>query len=89
MILTDLYLINIRSIISGNKILKFSLANKKLFSKKLYSFQENLKRNNSTRMSNKHLIAICQITCIADKQENYNICKNLITSAVRDGAKVY
>jgi hypothetical protein len=88
MILTDFYLINIRSFLSGNKIIKSSFSNRKLLSQKYNLLQKNSKRYNYTKMSAKNLIAICQITCKADKQENYNTCKSLITSAVRDGAKV-
>jgi hypothetical protein len=87
MIFTELSLINIRSIVYRNKI-NLSIAYSKFLSQKHNLLKENFKRFNSTKMSNKHLIAICQITCMADKQENYNTCKNLITSAVKDGAKV-
>ena len=33
-------------------------------------------------------IALCQITCGENKTENFNICKNMITEAKRQDAKV-
>ena len=38
--------------------------------------------------SSKHKIAICQLTCTADKQENFDACKKLIMSAKDQGAEV-
>ncbi len=38
--------------------------------------------------NNKHKIAICQLTCTDDKAKNFQICKELVTSAKNDGAKV-
>jgi hypothetical protein len=42
----------------------------------------------STQSSNKSKIAVCQLTCGADKQENFNICKQLISQAKKEGAQV-
>ena len=36
----------------------------------------------------KQKIAICQLTCKADKNENFNVSKKLITEAKKAGAKV-
>lgn len=38
--------------------------------------------------SNKHKIAVCQLTCTEDKDKNFNICKSLIIDAKNQGAKV-
>ncbi len=40
------------------------------------------------RMSNKHKIAICQFTCKADKDENFEVAKKLLVDAKAAGAKV-
>lgn len=42
----------------------------------------------STRTS-KHKIAICQLTCNEDKNQNFNTCKDLITKAKDQGAEVF
>ena len=36
----------------------------------------------------KNKIAICQISCNHDKNENFRICKDLITQATKEGVKV-
>ena len=91
MFLTDFSLINIRSSVSFlNKLVKRRLFNttskENLFKKNRYLL---IDRKTIRTMSDKKLIAICQMTCGADKQENFNICKQLIVSAAKDGAKVY
>ncbi len=37
---------------------------------------------------NKHKIAICQLTCTENKNENFNVCKSLIIDAKNQGAEV-
>ena len=41
-----------------------------------------------TTNNNKHKIAICQLTCTDDINENFNVCKSLITDAKSQGAEV-
>jgi hypothetical protein len=41
-----------------------------------------------SQTSNKHKIAILQFTAKADKQENFEIAKNLIEQATKEGAEV-
>ena len=69
--------------------------NKKIYSgKKLVKYFGSLSRNimsdtnNNQLLHGKHKIAICQITCKENKEENFNICKKLITEAKNEGAEV-
>ncbi|CAF1002737.1 unnamed protein product [Brachionus calyciflorus] len=43
---------------------------------------------NSSLSKAKHKIAICQLTCKENKNENFNICKKLITEAKSQGAEI-
>jgi hypothetical protein len=40
-------------------------------------------------MSGKHLVAVCQLTCRNNINENLNICQQLIADAARANAKVF
>lgn len=44
-------------------------------------------KNSFAEMDN--LIAVCQVTSTANKEQNFQICKSLITNAHKCGAKVY
>jgi hypothetical protein len=48
-----------------------------------YNFSKNM-----SYQSRKNRIAICQITCNDNKNENFEICKKLITGAKNQDAKV-
>ena len=51
-------------------------------------FKEMSSLVQSVCAGNKQKIAICQITCTENKNENFNICQKLITDAKSEGAKV-
>ena len=62
-------------------------------SKKTYTclkLRYNFTKNMSTlfNQSRKNRIALCQITCNDNKNENFEICKKLITEAKNQDAKV-
>ena len=54
--------------------------------KKYFNLISNFKM--SSIANRKYKIAICQLTCKDDKNENFSICKNLIAEAKQQGAKV-
>ncbi len=53
-------------------------------------FRHNFSKKMSTlhNQNRKIKIALCQITCGENKTDNFNICKNMITEAKRQDAKV-
>ena len=51
-----------------------------------YIFAKNM--STFSNQSRKNRIAICQITCNDNKNENFEICKKIITDAKNQDAKV-
>lgn len=77
-----------------NKLASASLKSLRAFREVKFR-SNNLKFENFSNMStscllsNKHKIAICQITCKKDKNENFATLKSLITEAKQQGAEVW